>query len=100
PTREVGIDPLLQRRETELVQPPRSKDDERFVGDVRERRTPPQAQGLAEGFNRFERPIVGDGVTALVDESLEPTEIEVARLHMEHIAASTGGDSFAADRMT
>ena len=31
PTREVGIDPLLQRRETELVQPPRSKEDERFV---------------------------------------------------------------------
>ena len=50
--REVGLDPLLERGEAQLVEPLDGGARERLVGEVGERRPAPQAERLAEELRR------------------------------------------------
>ena len=47
PEREVGVDPQLDRCQPDLLEPGDRRLGEALVGEVRERRAPPQRQRLA-----------------------------------------------------
>ena len=50
--REVGVDPLLERREAQLLEPLAGRGGERLVGEVGERRPAPEVERLAEQRRR------------------------------------------------
>ena len=51
--RKVCIDPLLEAREPELVEPRCLESDERLVRDIRERLASPELECLAEDARRI-----------------------------------------------
>ena len=66
--REVGLDPLLESRQSEALSRAISRLGPRLVGEVGERRPAPQGQRLAQRARR--RGAVGSA--SLGDEPLEP----------------------------
>src|SRR5579863_8846726 len=71
--REVGVDPFLKRRKTQLLETADRVLRERLVAELRERRPAPQRKRLAKlrgGLRRLSR-------IALVDEELEPVQVEL-----------------------
>src|SRR5262249_10965074 len=63
PPLEVGVDPLLESVESQLVQPPDLALGERLGGGVGERRAAPERERLAQQLRpwaRVERPRAGD----------------------------------------
>ena len=80
PEREVGVDPGLRRRQPDLLEPGDGGLGEALVGEVRERRAPPERQRLAEPLRRA-RPPGRDASRLLpfVHQPLEAVEIELVR---------------------
>ena len=64
--RELGVDPLLERREPELLEPLDGRLGERLVGEVGERRPAPELERLAQQGGR------GCGVVARVGRARPP----------------------------
>ena len=52
PVRELGVDRLRERGQPQLLQPPDLRRRERLVGDVGQRRAPPQRERLARRRRR------------------------------------------------
>ncbi len=50
PECKVGVDPKLQRCQPDLLEPGDRRLREALVGEVRERRAPPQRQSVAQPF--------------------------------------------------
>jgi hypothetical protein len=82
---EIGFDSALERVEAKLAEPFYVALGERLVGKVGKRLTPPQLEGLAE--NRGSRPMGApiQGLTALLQQSLEALSVELFGRHTEHI---------------
>ena len=78
--REVGLDPLLERREPEFLQVRRGAAG-RLAGEVGERRPAPERQCLGEavGRNRRLSPV------SVVDEPHEAVEVQLALGDTEHV---------------
>ncbi len=53
--REVGLDPLLERRQPQILQPPGLDPRERLLAELRQRRPAPQAERLAQQARRARR---------------------------------------------
>ena len=85
---EVGLDPILERGEPELVQPRDLGLRERLVADVLVRRPAPQLERLAEGRRRR----LGRLRAPASREALEPLEVELAGLQAQAIAGPFGHD--------
>ena len=66
--REVGLEPALEGGQTQLLEACDRRLRERLVGNVGERRTAPEAEGLSEGLRRCRRL----GAVRRSDELLEP----------------------------
>src|SRR5439155_11086613 len=71
--REVGLDSILERGETKLLQPGDRRLRKRLVGKVGERRSAPQRQRLAQlpGRDRWLRGV------RLADEAFEAVQVEL-----------------------
>ncbi len=81
-TGEISVDPPLERDEAKLLQPPDRRLGERLIGDIRERSAVPERECLPQlrgGNGRL-------GVASVLDEPLEPMEIELVRLHSQEVA--------------
>src|ERR671928_222043 len=72
PEREVGLDPVLQGREAQLLEPPDLVLREWLVGEVRERRPAPERKRLREPRRRGGRLLV----PRLLDKRLEARGVQ------------------------
>ena len=68
---EIGVDPLLEQREVQLLQPRYLGLDEVVVGHVRERMATPYAERLAQQRARLRRL----GLTRLRTQDLDPVDV-------------------------
>ena len=87
--REVGLDPLLERREPQLLEPLDGRARERLVGEVGERRPAPELERLAEQRGRRAGVVARARPLGLRRQALEAREVEV--LVAERGAAYPGG---------
>ena len=89
PRLQVGIDPLLQARQPELLEPGGLTPNECLVGQVLERRSVPERQRLLErlrrsiGLARLSQP------PTLNDEILEAACVDTTRLDPKPVAAAS-----------
>ena len=88
--REVGVDPVLDRGEAELLEAPDRRLGERLVAEVREWRAPPQRERGAELLGRVGRVSGRECAASLLDEALEPMEVERIGLDPRLVAAGSG----------
>ena len=77
---KVDLDPLLERRQAKLLEAGDLGSGERLVGEVRERRPPPEGEGLPQGGRGRLSPAGDLRFPRLLDQPLEAVEIELARL--------------------
>ena len=79
--RKVGLDALLDRLEPKLLHTPNRRLRERLIGDVGQRPAAPQRQRLAEHRGSTRRL----GSARLSDEPLEPCQVKLVWLDLQHI---------------
>src|SRR6185369_6686856 len=79
--RQVGVDPLLQRYQPQILQTPGLRTRERLVGELCERRPPPQRERLAEQARRTSR----IGASRLGDEPLEAQQVDRLGIQLEQV---------------
>ena len=89
---QVGVDPLLDRRPTELPQALCFDPRERGVSEIGERLATPQSKRLSERLRS-----VGAPVPRALDESPETVEIELVRLDSKEIARAASLDTRRAE---
>ena len=90
PDCEVGVDPELDRRQPDLLEPGDRRLGEALVGEVRERRASPQRQRVAEPPRRVGRQAASKQAPPLVHQPLEAVEIERIRLDLNDVAGRSG----------
>ena len=96
PDGEVGVDPILERRETQLSQPPDLVLGERVVPKIGERRPPPEPERLTEtrfGLRRIHAP-------RLLHKSLEAGGVELRVLDPKRVARRMRYEHAVAERLT
>ena len=79
---ELGVDPLLDRGQSQLLQPHDLGLGERLIREIRKRRPPPQSKRLAQHLPRALR----IRAASLRDKAFEPSEVELGRIEPQHIA--------------
>ena len=87
--RELGVDPLLDCGETQLLEALDLGPRERLVGEVGECITSPERERLVEKCRRHDRVALGVRQTTLLDEPLEPVRIDLLGLELNEVAART-----------
>ena len=93
--RQVGVDPQLQRRGAQLLQPDAITTRE-VVVEVLQRRPPPQAERLPQRHRRRLGRPVAQQPTALIDEPIEADRVD--DLRRQHRGDSPTPSSRSADR--
>ena len=83
---EIGVDPLLERRPAQLLEPRDLGLRERLVGEVGERRAAPQRQRPPQRRGGA----VGIGALRLADELLEAREVELRPVDLQGVAGRRG----------
>ncbi len=86
PEREVGVDPELDRRQPDLLEPGDRRLRETLVGEVGERRASPQGQRLAQLLRPVCRQPASEQAPPLLHEALEAVEIERVRFDPDEVA--------------
>ena len=87
---QVGLDPLLQADQPQLLQPGDLGLGERLVAEVGQRRPPPQGQRLGQQVGRLGGGAVGQGLAPLGEEALEPADIDLVGDGPEQVAGRPG----------
>ena len=90
PEREVGVDPELDCCQPDLLEPGDRRLGEALVGEVRERRAPPQRQRVAQPLRRVGRQAASEQAPPLVHQALEAVEIELVGLDPDDVAGRSG----------
>ena len=90
PAAEIGLDPQLDRREPDLLEPGDGGLGEALVCEVAEGGAPPERQGVAQPLRRLGRQATIEQGPPLVHEPLEAVEIERFGLHAEDVARRSG----------
>ena len=90
PECEVGVDPELDCCQPDLLEPGDGCLGEALVGEVRERRAPPQRQRVAEPLRRVGRQAAREQAPPLVHQPLEAVEIELVGLDPDDVAGRSG----------
>jgi hypothetical protein len=93
---EVGVDPLLERRESRLLQTADLVAGERLEGEVLERRPPPERQRGAELLGSLARL----GPTCLRGEPLKARQVELLRVDAQRVSGGLGDDQLRTDRLS
>ena len=83
---ELGLDPLLDRRQPQLLEARDLGLREGFVGEVGQRGSPPQSERLFEQLRRPRRL----RASSARDELLEDVQVELTSLNLEHVARRAG----------
>jgi hypothetical protein len=86
--RELGLNLILDGSQPALLEPLGLRLCERLVLDVREGRSPPEAERLAKESRRPLRRVVRERAPSLLNESLETLEVELVEADPEQV---TGG---------
>ena len=90
---EIGVKPPLDRDEPQLLQPGERALGERLVGEVGQRRPSPQRERLAQRLGREPRV----GVSGLGQQRLEPCEIDLGRVGLQHVPGLARDDPVLAE---
>ena len=88
--REVGVDPVLERGQSQLLEPRDLRLRERLPREVGERCAPPQAERGAQRLSRAGRVPVREPRPPLVAETDEPVEVDGLRVDDEPVARRSG----------
>jgi hypothetical protein len=93
---EVSLEPLLERRQVQLLEPGDLLLGERVIGELDERRAAPERQSIPQcfrrpvGIARYERFAAG------IEQASKAVEVELALLDAEQVAVAAGQqDPFA-----
>ena len=97
--REVGLQAMLERDEAQRFQPADLVARERLVAEVRQRRAAPQRERAAQHLARLGRGPSGKQLPALVQQPLEPLQIERAVLDPHQVAERPRLDHPIAERL-
>ena len=86
PEREVGLDPILERDEAQLLESSDFSLREALIGEVSERRSAPEAESGAQGRRRTFCLAACELRLSLGDEVFEPRQIEFVRLNAKYVS--------------
>ena len=93
---EVGLDPLLERREVQLLEPGDVVLGKRLVGELGERRAAPEGESNPECLGSLVGIVGGECLAALLEQRPEAVEVELSRRDAELVAVPAGQqDPFA-----
>jgi hypothetical protein len=92
---EIGVDPLLQRGEPQLLEARDLGLSERLEREVCERRPAPERQGLAQAIRRD----LGFGLPGLAQQRVEPIEIDLVSVELESVARCPCDEHLGAERL-
>ena len=90
--REVGLDPVLERGQAQVVQPLCLDQQGAVLADPRERRATPQVQGQAQPRRRGASRSALERLVALPREPLEPCRVDVMAIGIERVATDAAPD--------
>ncbi len=97
--RQVGVDPVLERIQTRLVEARRLDLRERLVGELAERRAPPERERFVQQLGRAAVLVASERPPSLAGEPAEATRVEPIGIEREAIAAPAGLDHAVAERL-
>jgi hypothetical protein len=98
--REIGVDPILERREALLLQPRSLALRKPLIRKVRQRRPAPQRQRVPQPSARELRITPRERVAALAHTSLETIRVEQPALSPKHVPAASGHKQTISQRLT
>ena len=93
---EVGVDALLERRESRLLEPADLVAGERLEREVLERRPAPERERRAQLLGALARL----GAASLRGEPLEARQVESLRVDAQDVAGRLREEQFRADRLS
>ena len=96
--REIGVDPVLQRRQASLLEPCDLSLSERLVGEVGQRRTAPQPERVAKTSGRGGGICAVERSAALGRQPLELVSVELIGRKLELIPGPPGVQQAIAQR--
>jgi hypothetical protein len=99
PQREIALDPLLERREAQLLETARLGEQGSVAGSVRERVSAPQRKCLLQRGRSLARPALSERLLAGFDELAEPIQVKLPRLDPQHVARRTAHQPPVAERL-
>ena len=91
--RELGVDPILERLEPELLEPVDVRARERLVGQVGERTAPPERQRRPQPIRRCADVAVFEQPAAFTGQALEPLGIELIRANVQYVSGRPRDES-------
>src|SRR5262245_30538014 len=86
---QVGLDSLLERRDTQFFEPRDLVLSERVHGEVRKWRTAPECESFEQRATCQPRTAGAECTSALLEEPLESLSIELVRLDSKHVSGGT-----------
>src|SRR5215217_5842069 len=97
---EVGLDPLLERGQPQLLETRDLSLCEGLERDVRERGAVPQSERRSQRVGRTIRLARGQQLSTVHKQALEPAEVELLGLEREQVPAPVGLQAPVAERLT
>ena len=98
PEREVSVEPELDCSQPDLLEPGDRRQGEALIGEIRQRWTSPEREGVAEPLRRVGRQAAGEQAPSLVHEALEAVEIERVGLDADEVAGRSGRQHVLGER--
>ena len=86
--REIGLDPVFESRQSQLLEPRDLILRELVIGEIRERRSPPERKAVAEQPGRARHLTPGEHLARLRASALEALRVELSRLEPEDVPGS------------
>jgi hypothetical protein len=96
---QIRVDPILDRRHTELLESRRLRLRERLVREVRQRCAAPQRQRFAKQPARRRCVLRGERPAPLAGHALEAVQIDPLGIHPQHVARRGGDDGLGAKQL-
>jgi hypothetical protein len=88
--RQIGVDPVLEDTDVQLLQPRDLRLRERFIAQVGEWRAAPEREGLAELVRRLPQLVRRQSLSSQPGQALEPVDIEFVRPNLQAVRAWAG----------
>jgi hypothetical protein len=95
PEREVGLDPVLQRRQTQLLEARDGRLRERLIAEIGQRGAAPQPESVTQQYDRPRRIAGGERLTSLLDQRAKAVDVELAVRDPQQVAAAAGDQDTA-----
>ena len=97
--RQFGSDPLLERGQSDLLEPLHRELCERLVSEVGERRTAPEVERLGKEACGRSRVSLCESSACLLGAPLEPLQVELLGREPDDVSGRTGLDRRRAERL-